>query len=96
MYNSYLTWRSLRGNTLIIKLKFMYTVTGLSTGENIIYCRYPSEAEFLLRSVPPLMHESKRKKRNIFDPTCSSYECPKPKQLPPLIVKPQVISINRE
>ena len=36
MYNSYLTWRSLKGNTLIIKLKFMYTVTGLSTGEYII------------------------------------------------------------
>jgi len=68
----------------------------------LYYCRYPSEAEFLLRSVPPLMHEGKRKKGNIFDPTCSSYECPKPKQLPPLIVKPQVtvkpqvIVINRE
>lgn len=50
---------------------------------------YPSEQEFLLRSLPPLMHEKKKRKENIFDPTSSSYDCPKPKQLPPLVVKPQ-------
>ncbi|CAG2208284.1 unnamed protein product [Mytilus edulis] len=50
---------------------------------------YPSEQEFLLRSVAPLKHEKTKKIGHSYDPTCRSYECPKPKQLPPIVVKPQ-------
>ena len=64
--------------TFTVKIKILY------------FFRYPSEQEFLLRSVPPLMHPKPKKMGNSYDPGCSSYDCPKPNQLPPLPVKPQV------
>lgn len=51
---------------------------------------YPTDTEYLLRSVKPLLHEKKKKTDKPFDPTCRSYDLPKPKLLPPLPTKPQV------
>lgn len=54
--------------------------------------RYPSEMEYALASVKPLIHKRKPTTDNPYDPTWKSYghELPKPPQLPPLVGKPQV------
>lgn len=49
-----------------------------------------------MRSVAPLKHEKTKKIGHSYDPTCKSYECPKPKQLPPIVVKPQVSYVHLE
>ena len=54
--------------------------------------RYPSEMEYTLASVKPLVHKRRKVSENPYDPTWQSYshDLPKPAQLPPLAHKPQV------
>ncbi|XP_062581253.1 spermatogenesis-associated protein 17-like isoform X1 [Saccostrea cucullata] len=56
---------------------------------NSPFLPYPTDTEYLLRSVRPLMHEKKKKTDKPFDPTCKSYDLPRPRVLPPLSSKPQ-------
>lgn len=56
---------------------------------NSPFLPYPTDTEYLLRSVKPLLHEKRKKTDKPFDPTCRSYDLPKPKLLPPLPTKPQ-------
>ncbi|KAL3874904.1 hypothetical protein ACJMK2_037856 [Sinanodonta woodiana] len=50
---------------------------------------YPSEYEYILRSVKPLQHKKTNRNGNKYDPAWQSYESPRPRQLPPLPQKPQ-------
>ncbi|XP_060564371.1 spermatogenesis-associated protein 17-like isoform X1 [Ruditapes philippinarum] len=58
---------------------------------NSPYQPYPSEMEYALASVKPLIHKKKPSTDNPYDPAWKSYghELPKPQQLPPLHGKPQ-------
>ncbi|XP_060077535.1 spermatogenesis-associated protein 17-like [Ylistrum balloti] len=56
---------------------------------NSPFLPYPSEKEYILRSVKPLVHKKKKALHDPYDPVCRSYDLPKPKQLPPLTQKPQ-------
>ncbi|KAK3092742.1 hypothetical protein FSP39_006778 [Pinctada imbricata] len=56
---------------------------------NSPFLPYPTDTEYMLRAVRPLLHEKKKKSEKPFDPTCKSYDLPRPKMLPPLPPKPQ-------
>ncbi|KAJ8306875.1 hypothetical protein KUTeg_014959 [Tegillarca granosa] len=56
---------------------------------NSPFLPYPTEAEYLLQNVKPLLHAKKKKDKTPYDPTCRSYQLPRPQQLPPLSSKPQ-------
>jgi len=58
---------------------------------NSPFLPYPTEMEYTLASVKPLVHKRRKISDNPYDPTWKSYnhDLPKPAQLPPLPNKPQ-------
>ena len=54
------------------------------------FLSYPSETEYLLRSVKPLIRKKAAEKEPLFDPVCASYNSKVPTVLPPIPQKPQV------
>ncbi|GFO48297.1 spermatogenesis-associated protein 17-like [Plakobranchus ocellatus] len=56
---------------------------------NSPFLPYPSETEYLLRSVKPLSRKKVCPKEPLFDPVCASYNSKIPTVLPPIPQKPQ-------
>ncbi|GFR81656.1 spermatogenesis-associated protein 17-like [Elysia marginata] len=56
---------------------------------NSPFLPYPSEMEYLLRSVKPLIRKKAPVKEPLFDPVCASYNSKIPTVLPPIPQRPQ-------
>ncbi|WAR19152.1 SPT17-like protein, partial [Mya arenaria] len=73
------------------KYHYLISTTVIPGVFNSPFQPYPSEMEYALSSVKPLVHKRRSIKDNPYDPAWKSYghELPKPPALPPLASKPQ-------